>query len=62
MLGKKKKSQKRIRIIDRIVDILTHPEIYGTIDYRRASEDKIKQFIYQPLLNELQEIYVKKRI
>ena len=61
MLGKKKKSQKRIRIIERIVAILTHPEIYGTIDYRKASEDKIKQFIYQPLLNELQKIYVKKK-
>jgi len=58
MLGIRKKTKKRVEVIDRIVNVITHPEIYGTINYRQQSEDKITQFIYQHLLRELRKIYL----
>jgi len=47
------KSQKRIAFLDLVQDVITHDDIYETIDYRRQSEDKIKQFIYPHLVERL---------
>ena len=51
-----KKSAKRANILSEIMSILKSDEIYETIDYRNQSEDKIKQFIYRPLLEKVSEI------
>lgn len=47
------KSRKRLDFLDLIQGVLTHDDIYETIDYRRQSEDKIKQFIYPHLVENL---------
>lgn len=47
------KSQKRIAFLDVIQEALTHSDIYETIDYRKQSEDKIKQFTYPHLVESL---------
>ena len=40
------KSQKRIDFLDLVTEAITHEDIFGTIDYKNKSEDKIIQFIY----------------
>jgi len=47
------KSQKRIDFLDLITEAITHEDIFGTIDYKNRSEDKIIQFIYPHLVSSL---------
>ena len=47
------KSKKRIELLDVIVSGITGDEIFETINYKKQSEDKIKQFVYPNLLNEM---------
>ena len=57
----KSKSQKRIAFIDYISEAVTHQDIFGTIKYQNQSEEKIKQFIYPHLVENLTEYMVKER-
>jgi len=45
------KTKGRTNLLKGIVDVISDKSIFNTIDYRRKSEDTIKQFMYQPLLN-----------
>ena len=56
---KKAKSKNRLEIIETICDGITHQEIFETIDYKKQSEDKIKQFTYPILVNTLTEFLAK---
>ena len=53
----KKKSGKRVHIVDQIMGLLKSDVIYKTIDYRNRSESWIKQYMHQPFINKLKEIY-----
>lgn len=53
------KSKKRLQILDAICEGITHEEIFGTIDYKKQSEDKIKQFMYPHLVDGLAELLVE---
>lgn len=55
------KSQNRITILDMIQDGISTNEIFETIDYKKQSEDKIKQFIYPNLLNQLTDYVMEKK-
>ena len=55
------KSQNRIAILEMIQDGISTNEIFETIDYKKQSEDKIKQFIYPNLLNKLTDYVMEKR-
>ena len=55
------KSKKRLDVIETICEGITHPEIFNTIDYKKQSEDKIKQFTYPILVNTITEFLVSKR-
>lgn len=55
------KSQNRITILDMIQDGISTNEIFETIDYKKQSEDKIKQFIYPNLLNRLTDYVMEKK-
>ena len=50
-----RKSQKRIDFLDLVTEAITHEDIFGTIDYKNKSEDKIIQFIYPHLVSSLTE-------
>lgn len=54
------KTVKRNELLDSVVRVISHKDIYDTIDYKRRNEDFIKQFMYQPLLNEITNNYIKK--
>jgi len=55
------KSIKRENVIETICEGITHREIFETIDYKNQSEDKIKQFTYPILVNNLTDFLVEKR-
>jgi Zn/Cd-binding protein ZinT len=55
------KSQNRIAILDMIQDGISTNEIFETIDYKKQSEDKIKQSIYPNLLNRLTDYVMEKK-
>jgi len=45
------KSKKRLEILEALTTGITHPEIFETIDYKKQSEDKIKQFMYPHVID-----------
>ena len=47
------KTKKRKILLDSIMEVISNEEIYDTINYKKKSEDYIKQFMYQPLLQNL---------
>lgn len=49
------KSKKRLEILEALTEGLTHPEIFETIDYKKQSEDKIKQFMYPHVIDTMTE-------
>ena len=53
----KSKSKRRIKIIESIASAISSKKIFDTIDYRNRNEDYIKQYMHQPLINELEELY-----
>lgn len=53
------KSKKRLQILDALCEGITHEEIFGTIDYKKQSEDKIKQFMYPHILDTMAEHLVE---
>lgn len=55
------KSQNRLTILEIIQDGISTNEIFETIDYKKQSEDKIKQFIYPNLLNRLTDYVMEKK-
>lgn len=52
-----KKTQKRIQIIDEIMAALSSEEVYGVLDSKNSSEDKIKTYLHQILRKHLTKIY-----
>ena len=52
------KSQKRIEFLDLISEAITHDDIFGTLNYKKKSEDQIKQFIYPHLVKDLTDYVV----
>ena len=55
------KSKKRIDLLEAIQDGITTRDIFETINYKAQSEDKIKQFIYPQLLDQITEYIVEKK-
>lgn len=53
------KSKKRLEILEALTEGITHPEIFETIDYKKQSEDKIKQFMYPHVLDTMAEFLSK---
>ena len=53
------KSQKRVEFLDLISEAITHEDIFGTLNYKKKSEDQIKQFIYPHLVNNLTDYVVE---
>ena len=51
------KSKKRVKIVESIASAISSKKIFDVIDYRNRNEDYIKQYMHQPLINELQELY-----
>ena len=51
------KSKRRIKIVESIASAISSKKIFDTIDYRNRNEDYIKQYMHQPLINELEELY-----
>ena len=50
----KKKGKNRVKVIQTLMEMLkSEDDIYTIIDYRNASEAKIKQFMYYPLIRSL---------
>ena len=49
------KSKKRLEILEALTEGITHPEIFETIDYKKQSEDKIKQFMYPHVIDTMTE-------
>ena len=53
------KSQKRVDFLDLISEAITHDDIFGTLNYKKKTEDQIKQFIYPHLVQNLTEYVVE---
>jgi hypothetical protein len=53
------KSQKRVDFLDLISEAITHDDIFGTLNYKKKTEDQIKQFIYPHLVQNLVEYVVE---
>ncbi len=53
----KYKSVSRGKLLDSIVSALKSPDVYGTINYKKMNESRIKQFIYPYLLDKLTYLY-----
>jgi hypothetical protein len=53
----KSKSKRRIKIIESIASAISSKKIFDVIDYRNRNEDYIKQYMHQPLISELEELY-----
>ena len=53
----KSKSKRRIKIVESIASAISSKKIFDTIDYRNRNEDYIKQYMHQPLISELEELY-----
>jgi hypothetical protein len=47
------KSKNRIELIDIISEGISTQKVFGTINYKKQSEDKIKQFIYPHVVDAL---------
>lgn len=56
-----RKGSRRVWVVDRIVESLTHGEIYKQIDYVHRREDYLKQFMFQPFKALTADIYRKLR-
>ena len=53
----KSKSKRRVKIVESIASAISSKKIFDTIDYRNRNEDYIKQYIHQPLIKELEDLY-----
>ena len=53
----RKKTSRRIKIINQLMEALRSDEIYKTIDYRRKTEDYIKSYMHKIILNKLMDIH-----
>ena len=51
------KSKRRVKIVESIASAISSKKIFDTIDYRNRNEDYIKQYMHQPLIKELEELY-----
>ena len=51
------KSKRRVKIVESIASAISSKKIFDTIDYRNRNEDYIKQYMHQPLINELEDLY-----
>jgi hypothetical protein len=56
-IAMKSKSVNRKKLLNSIIEALKHSDIYGTINYRKQSESKIKQFVYPVLLTKISKLY-----
>ena len=53
------KSKKRLEILEALTEGIMHPDIFETIDYKKQSEDKIKQFMYPHVLDAMADYLAK---
>ena len=53
----KSKSKRRVKIVESIASAISSKKIFDTIDYRNRNEDYIKQYMHQPLISELEDLY-----
>jgi len=51
------KSKRRVKIVESIASAISSKKIFDTIDYRNRNEDYIKQYMHQPLIKELEDLY-----
>ena len=47
---------KRVKIVESIASAISSKD-FDVIDYRNRNEDYIKQYMHQPLINELEALY-----
>ena len=52
-----RKSQRRITIVDSILDVLSSKQIFDTLDYRHKKEGYLKQYMHQPLVEAVKQLY-----
>jgi hypothetical protein len=55
------KSKNRIELVDIISEGISTKDVFGTINYKKQSEDKIKQFIYPHLVESLGNFISEKK-
>jgi hypothetical protein len=51
------KSQRRTEIVKTIMEVMKSPKIFDTIKYQQKSEEYIKQYMHQPMMNEIVELF-----
>ena len=51
------KGKNRIEVLETIMFTLKSDEIYDVLKYQEMSEQKIKQFMYQPLVRDLSKLF-----
>jgi len=51
------KSRRRVKMVRAIEKSIMHPDIYGTINYRRMNEAQIKQYMHRYLLDCVSSLY-----
>ena len=56
-MERKKKTSKRLEILNLISDVITSEDIYSTIKYEKLDEAKIKQYLFQPLQRVVVKIF-----
>ncbi len=54
---KANKSLKRVNILTSLMDALKSLDVFGSIDYRRSSEEQIKKCLYMTLVPDIGTIY-----
>lgn len=56
-MGRSRKTQRRLKIIDHVTEALVHPGTFSVIDYRSRSEGGIKTFMYKTILRALEDLH-----
>ena len=61
-MKKTKKGAKRIEVMETIMNSLKSDDIYNVLNYQNMNESQIKQYMHQPLLSKLAEVFEKQGI
>ena len=56
------KTDHRISIVRKIMEIISSDTIHGVLNYQNVSEFAIKEFMYQPLLETIDGILMQKGV
>lgn len=53
------KSKRRTEIVQKIMDTIKSPKIFNTIKYQQKSEEYIKQYMHQPLVDAVTNLFME---